>query len=312
VNVHKNAKLTPAGRALLVERVLTQRQRWAVVAVGFGVSKRTVGKWVRRWQAEGNVGLRDRSSRPHHCPRQVPGRVVRRIERLRRRRRTGPEIAAVVGLPVATVGLVLRRLGLSRLRALEPRGRPLRYQRASAGELVHIDSKRFVRFRQVGHRIHGERARRSRRVGFEHLHVCVDDATRLAYTELLAADDAASAVGFLGRAAAWFGRLGVQIERVMTDNAFAYTSHAYQAALRAMGARHLRTRPYTPRTNGKAERFIQTCLREWAYRRPYRSSAVRAAALPGFIQRYNVERPHTSLQRRPPLARLLELGEQRA
>lgn len=312
MNVHKNAKLTPAGRALLVHRIVEQRERRAAVAAALGVSSRTVGKWVRRWQREGSPGLLDRSSRPLRCPQRVPGRVVRRIERLRRQRRTGPEIAALLGRPVATVGLVLRRLGLSRLCALEPREPPRRYERAAAGELVHIDSKRLVRFQQAGHRIHGERGRRSRRVGFEHLHVCVDDATRLAYTELLRTENAASATGFLRRAAGWFGRLGVRIERVMTDNAWAYTSHAYQAALQEVGARHLRTRPYTPRTNGKAERFIQTCLREWAYRRAYRTSALRGAALPAFVQRYNVERPHTALQRRPPLARLLELSEQRA
>jgi transposase InsO family protein len=312
VNVHKNAKVTPAGRALLVRRIVEQRARRAAVAAAFGVSVRTVGKWVGRWQREGSPGLVDRSSRPRGCPHQVPGRVVRRIERLRRQRRTGPEIAALLGRPVATVGLVLRRLGLSRLRAREPREPPHRYERAAAGELVHIDSKRLVRFQQIGHRIHGERTRRSRRAGFEHLHVCVDDATRLASTELLEREDAASATGFLRRAAGWFGQLGVRIERGMTDNAFAYTSHAYRAALQELGARHRRTRPYRPRTNGKAERFIQTCLREWAYRRAYRTSTVRAAALPTFIHRYNVERPHTSLQRRPPLARLLELSEQRA
>ena len=312
MNVHKNAKLTPAGRALLVQRVVEQRARRAAVAAAFGVSPRTVGKWVGRWQREGSPGLVDRSSRPRRCPHQVPGRVVRRIERLRRQRRTGPEIAGLLGRPVATVGLVLRRLGLSRRRALEPQEPPHRYERAAAGELVHIDSKRLGRFQQIGHRIHGERHRRSRRSGFEHLHVCVDDATRLAYSELLRTEDATSATGFLRRAAGWFGQLGVRIERVMTDNAFAYTSHAYRAALQELGARHLRTRPYRPRTNGKAERFIQTCLREWAYRRAYRTSTVRAAALPAFVQRYNVERPHTALQRRPPLARLLELSEQRA
>ena len=181
-----------------------------------------------------------------------------------------------------------------------------------AQELVHIDSKRLVRCQQIGYRIHGERTRRSRRAGFEHLHVGVDDATRLAYTELLETEDAASATGFLRRASGWFSQLGVRIERVMTDNAFAHTSPAYRAALRELGARHLRTRPYRPRTNGKGERLIQTCLREWAYRRAYRASTVRAAALPTFIRRYNVERPDTSLQRRPPLARLLELSEQRA
>jgi transposase InsO family protein len=238
--------------------------------------------------------------------------VVRRIERLRRRRWTGPAIAARVKLPVSTVGLVLRRLGLSRLRALEPRVAPVRYERARPGELVHVDVKKLGRIGRVGHRIHGDYQRRQRGGGWEYAHVCVDDATRLAYVEVLAAEDGARASGFLRRAAAWFGQLGVRIEGVMTDNAWAYTSQSYQTALQSLGARHLRTRPYRPRTNGKAERFIQTCLREWAYRRPYGSSAQRTAALPGFVRRYNVERPHTSLQRRPPLARFLELSEQRA
>ncbi len=312
MNVHKNAKLAPAGRALLVARVVEGRERRAHVAGAFGVSARTVSKWVRRWQVSGAGGLADRSSRPRRCPHQVPGRTVRRIERLRRRRWTGPAIAQRLGVPVSTVGLTLRRLGLSRLRTLEPRPPVVRYERARPGELVHVDTKKLARIARIGHRIHGDRRRSVEGVGWEHLHVCIDDATRLAYTEILPTEDRGAATGFLERAAAWYARLGVRLERVMTDNAFAYRSHVYQAALARLGARHLRTRPYTPRTNGKAERFIQTCLREWAYQRPYRRSAARTAALPIFTRRYNVERPHTALQRRPPLARLLELSEQRA
>jgi len=311
VNVHKNAKLAPAGRALLVQRLVGGEAR-GTVARAFGVSERTAGKWLGRWRTEGAGGLVDRSSRPRRCPHQVPTRRVQQIARLRRRRWTGPAIAARVGVPVSTVGLVLRRLGLNRWRALEPRVPVIRYEKQRPGELVHVDAKRLARYARVGHRIHGDRERRSRRVGWEHVHVCVDDATRLAYVEVLPAEDAASAAGFVRRAGRWLAGLGVRIERVMTDNAFAYTSHAYAAAVRALGARHVRTRPYTPRTNGKAERFIQTCLREWVYQRAYRSSAARTTALPAFLRRYNVERPHTALQRRPPLARLLELSEQRA
>jgi transposase InsO family protein len=312
VNVHKNAKLAPAGRALLVARVVEGRERRAQVACAFGVSERTVSKWVRRWHLNGAGGLTDRSSRPRRCPHQLPGRTVRRIERLRRRRWTSPAIAEHLHVPVSTVGLTLRRLGLNRWRALEPRPPVVRYERARAGELVHVDTKKLARIERVGHRIHGDWQRRVQGAGWEYLHVCIDDATRLAYTEILSTEDGRAVTSFLERAAAWYGRLGVRLERVMTDNAFAYRSHSYQAALARLGARHLRTRPYTPRTNGKAERFIQTCLREWAYRRPYRRSAARTAALPIFTRRYNVERPHTALQRRPPLARLLELSEQRA
>jgi transposase InsO family protein len=237
---------------------------------------------------------------------------VRRIEQLRRRRWTSPWIAHALGLPVSTVVVTLRRLGLNRLRALEPREPVVRYERARPGELVHVDTKRLARIAGIGHRIHGDRRRRPAvGLGWEHLHVCVDDATRVAYSELLPTERGPQVVGFLERAAAWFARLGIQIERVMTDNALAYRSHAYRAILEGLGARHLRTRPYRPRTNGKAERFIQTCLREWAYRRPYRTSAGRQAALGGFLRHYNAERPHTALQRRPPLARFLELSEQR-
>jgi transposase InsO family protein len=260
----------------------------------------------------GAGGLTDRSSRPHGCPHQLPGRTVRRIEHLRRRRWSGPGIAQRLGVPVSTVGLTLRRLGLNRLRALEPRPPVVRYERARPGELVHVDTKKLARITRIGHRIHGDRRQRVRWAGWEHLHVCVDDATRVAYTEILPTEDRTAVTGFLQRAATWLAQVGVRIERVMTDNAFAYRSHLYEAALQQLGVRHVRTRPYTPRTNGKAERFIQTCLREWAYRRPHRRSAARTAALPIFTRRYNVERPHTALQRRPPLARLLELSEQRA
>ena len=312
MNVHKNAKLTPAGRALLVRRVLVERARRAGVAQAFGVSERTVAKWVSRWRREGPPGLRDRSSRPRRCPHRLAAAQVRRIERLRRRRWTSPWIAHALGLPVSTVVVTLRRLGLNRLRALAPREPVVRYERARPGELVHVDTKRLARIAGIGHRIHGDRQRRpAAGLGWEYLHVCVDDATRVAYTELLAAERGPEVAGFLQRAAAWFERLGIRLERVMTDNAWAYTSQAYRTMLTGLGARHLRTRPYHPRTNGKAERFIQTCLREWAYRQPYRTSAARQAALPAFLKHYNAERPHTALQRRPPLARLFELSEQR-
>jgi transposase InsO family protein len=276
------------------------------------VSERTAGKSLGRYRREGPAGLVDRSSRPRHCPQRTAPRVVRRIAQLRRRRWTSPAIARQLGLPVSTVGVALRRLGLNRLRLLEPRPVPVRYEKQSPGELVHVDAKRLMRFTRVGHRIHGDRRRRSRAVGWEHVHVCIDDATRLAYAEILPKEDAPSAAAFLQRALAWLAHLGVRVHAVMTDNALAYTSHQYRAMTTALGLRHLRTRPYTPRTNGKAERFIQTCLREWVYDRVYRSSQVRGAALPAFLRRYNVERPHTALQRRPPLARLLELSEQRA
>lgn len=312
MNVHKNAKLTPAGRALLVGRVIEQGVGRAAVAAAFGVSERTVTKWVRRWRVEGPPGLVDRSSRPRRCPHQLRRAHVRRIERLRRRRWTSPGIAQALGLPISTVVLTLRRLGLNRLQALEPRAPVVRYERAAPGELLHVDTKRLARIAGIGHRIHGDRQRRPGvGRGWETLHVCVDDATRVAYSELLPDERGPSVAGFLQRAATWFRRLGVRVERVMTDNARAYTSQAYATVLRGLQARHVRIRPYCPRTNGKAERFIQTCLREWAYGRAYRTSVARAAALPEFLRRYNVERPHTALQRRPPLARLLELSEQR-
>lgn len=282
-----------------------------MVAAAFGMSERSVAKWWRRWQVEGAAGLQDRSSRPHRSPQRTAGQVVGRIVRLRRQRWTSPAIARRLGLPLSTVGLTLRRVGLNRLRMLEPRPPIVRYERAQPGELVHVDTKKLACIRRVGHRIHGDRSGRVYGAGWEYLHVCIDDATRVAYTELLPTEDRFAVSAFLQRAATWFGQLGVRIQRVMTDNAFAYRSHAYQAVLAALAARHIRTRPYTPRTNGKAERFIQTCLREWAYQRPYRRSAARTAALPSFTKRYNVERPHTALQRRPPLARLLELSEQR-
>jgi transposase InsO family protein len=311
VNVHKNAKLAPAGRALLVQRVVVERTRRRAVAAAFGVSERTVSKWVGRWRGEGVGGLQDRPSRPRRSPRALGRRLVGRIERLRRRRWTGPQIAGRLGLPISTVSRTLRRLGLGRLRALEGRPPVIRYERARPGELLHVDAKKLGRFRRVGHRMGAVPHHFSDGVGWETVFVAIDDATRMAYAEILPAERADWAARFLAHAAHWFGELGVGIERVMTDNAWAYRSHAFREALQGLGARHLVTRPYTPRTNGKAERFIQTCLREWAYRRAYPTSAARAAALPVFLRRYNVERPHTALQQRPPLARLLELSEQR-
>jgi transposase InsO family protein len=305
VNSHKNARLGFTGRVCLVTRVL--EDGWGVLeaAAAFGVSVQTVRKWLRRARREGRDGLRDRSSRPHHSPRRLPVALEQRIVRLRQRRKSGPQIADTLALPLSTVGDVLRRHGLGRLPSLTPRPPIVRYERERPGELLHIDAKKLGRIAGIGHRITGETGRHPRRhPGWEHLHVAIDDASRVAFAELLPDETAASAVVFLEHAVTWLATLGVRVERVMTDNAFCYARSRYAQAVAALGLRHLRTRPYTPRTNGKAERFIQTALREWAYAKPYRSSAARAGALGPFLTAYNTTRPHTAHGRKPPISRL--------
>jgi transposase len=305
---HPNARLGFAGRLCLVRRVLHEHWSAPQAAAAFGVSDRTVRKWLARYRHEGTAGLQDRSSRPRHSPRQLAPRLERRIRQLRTRRRTGPQIADALALPLSTVGDVLRRLGLGRLPPLWPRPPIIRYERATPGELLHIDTKRLGRIAPgiIGHRITGNHAQRGprQRTGWDYLHVAVDDASRVAYAALLPDETAASAVTFLDQALRWLATLGIQVTGVMTDNAFCFTQRTYTTALRVRGLRHLRTRPYTPRTNGKAERFIQTALREWAYAKPYRSSARRAGALGAFLTAYNTTRPHTAHGRRPPISRL--------
>jgi len=304
VNVHKNAKVTPSGREELVKRVLFEKQPVKEVSRAMGVSGRTVRKWVKRYQAFGEKGLEDRSSRPHRSPRQLSGKLIRRIERLRRRRYTGLRIAEELKLAVSTVSLWLRRLGLGRLKNLEPKPVVVRYEKKRPGELLHLDTKKLGCIQGIGHRIHGDRRRRARGVGWEFLHVCVDDATRVAYAEVLPDEEGGTAAAFVDRAIAWFRERDVLVERVMTDNGSCYVSRRFGRALEALGVRHIRTQPYRPQTNGKAERFIQTAKREWAYARAYRSSQARTLMLPGFLSRYNSRRPHRALGNQTPLSRL--------
>jgi transposase InsO family protein len=307
MNVHKNARMTVHGRLLLVARIRERGWRVEDAALAAGVSLRSAYKWLARWRAGGERALHDRSSAPARCPSRLPAEVTAQIERLRRRRLTGPQIARRLRRPRSTVGLVLRRLGLGRLTALEPRPPVIRYQRASPGELLHIDTKKLGRIDGIGHRITGDRTGPRRRSGWEILHVAIDDAARLAYSEILPDERKASAIAFLDRALGWFGRHGVTVERVMTDNGSAYRSHAFRRACADAGLRHLRTRPYTPRTNGKAERFIQTALREWAYARPFASSGERSQAIVPWLHYYNHHRPHAGIYAVTPAARLNNL-----
>ena len=305
MNTHKNARLTPAGREQMVKRVLFERESVQEVARGMRVSVPTVRKWVKRFQAQGVAGLVDRSSRPRRSPTRLAAKLVRRIEQLRRRGWTGLRIAQALTVALSTVTLWLRRMGLQRLKALEPKPIVVRYERSRPGELVHLDAKKLGAIGRVGHRIHGDRSRRSHRLGWEYLHVCIDDATRLAYTEMGHHDESSEVViAFLGRAVAWFREQGVWVERVMTDNGSGYRSHRFRKAVQAIGARHIFTRPYRPQTNGKAERFIQTALREWAYKKPYTSSDQRTGDLESFLARYTTRRPHCAHGRRPPITRL--------
>ena len=304
MNVHKNARLTPQGRLLLVRRIDEEGWRIADAANAAGISERQSYRWLARYRSGGAAALADRSSAPQHCKHRIGAERVGDIERLRRQRMSGPPVARQLGMPVSTVGAILRRLGLGKLAALEPKPPVVRYQRERPGELIHIDVKKLGRIEAVGHRITGDRRDRRRGAGWEYVHVCIDDASRLAYSEVLPDERKDSAVGFLERALGWFAGHGVTVERVMTDNGSAYRSEAFRAAVATAGLKHKRTRPYTPRTNGKAERFIQTSLREWAYARPYASSQERSTALMPWLDHYNTERPHTALDHNPPAARL--------
>jgi transposase InsO family protein len=306
MDIHKNARLTPHSRAELVRRVKIEGQTPMVVATALGVCERTVRKWVRRFEKEGPAGLYDRSSRPHRLHRPTPQDVAERIAGLRRQRWTGKQIAVAVAVSPATVSRILRRLGLNRLQALEPAEPVRRYEREHPGELLHIDIKKLGRFDQVGHRITGDRAGQSnsRGVGWEFVHVAIDDASRIAFVQVLPNEKRQSAIAFLEAAVAYYASLGVTVARVMTDNGSCYKSFAFRDACRALSLRHVRTKPYTPKTNGKAERFIQTALREWAYARAYRHSDERAAELPEWLHRYNWHRPHGSLKAKTPISRL--------
>lgn len=306
MRLHGNAKLVPSMRVLLVRRVLEERWTVADAAAAFAISERTVYRWLARWRA-GDAFLRDRSSAPKRVPRRTPRRIEALIEQLRRLRMTSTRIAAELAMAVSTVGAVLARLGLNRLSRLEPPEPPNRYERRRPGELIHVDVKKLGRFRRPGHRVTGRAAAGATADeghGWDHIHVAIDDYSRVAYVEVLANERASSCIEFLDRAVAWFAERAVRVERVMSDNGAGYTSRAFAAACARHRIRHLRTRPYRPRTNGKAERFIQTLLREWAYAVRYETSHHRTLALEPWIDYYNQRRPHGALNHRAPATRL--------
>ena len=302
MKVHRNAKTNLYQRRLLISRV--RRRGWTHrrAAEAAGVSVRTVAKWLARPRRE----LADRSSRPHRQPRRTSAKREAAVLALRRTRATAWQISKALKMPRSTVTRILARAGLNRIGQLDAPTPVRRYEWPHAGDLLHVDLKRLGRIAGVGHRIHGDRRVRVRGIGWEFVHVAIDDATRVAYVEVLAADTGDACAAFLSRAVTWFRRCGMRVRRVLTDNAFAYRGHALARVCRRWAIRHRFTRPYRPQTNGKAERLIQTLLREWAYRTAYRSSAQRTAALPAFLRFYNHRRPHTSLGRCSPWTRFQE------
>jgi transposase InsO family protein len=302
MKVHGNAKTTPRMRQLIAVRA-QQGWTYARIAAALDISVRTVGKWVGRVRQS---QVSDGSSCPHRQPRRLAASVERAIIALRRTRATAWQISTALGIPRSTVTRVLARAGLNRIALLEPAPPVQRYEWPHVGDLLHVDLKRLGRVTRIGHRIHGDRRRRARHVGWEYLHVAIDDATRLTYAEVLTADDAPTCAAFLQRTLAWFRRRGIRICRLLTDNAMVYRAKALAAVCHRWALRHRFTKPYRPQTNGKAERFIQTLLREWAYRVPYRSSARRTAALGPYLRFYNHRRPHASLGRRSPWMRFQE------
>ena len=311
MKLHRNAALCWSGRRRLAERVVIEGWTLAAAAEAAGVSVPTARKWVRR-RARGE-SLEDRSSAPRRVANRTPEDRVQAVLALRRIRLTADEIAVELEMAPSTVSLICKRAGLGRLPRLEPTEPERRYERKRAGELVHVDVKKLGRIARPGHRVTGSRAargyhRRAYEQGWDYVHVCVDDATRIAYAEVLKDEHPETAIGFLRRAVRYLASLGIEVERLMTDNGNPYRSTAHALACRALSIRHIRTRPYTPRTNGKAERFIKTMVDGWAYDAVYGSSRERTAALPAWLDRYNRKRSHRSIGRMPPMARLAQLN----
>ncbi|MGH2802747.1 MAG: IS481 family transposase, partial [Thermoleophilaceae bacterium] len=312
MKLHGNAALTPNQRLRLVKRVVEDDWSLSEAAEAAEVSERTARKWVRRYRVEGEAGLLDRSSAPKDQPQATPENRIEAIAALRRVRLTGQEIALALGMALSTVQGILTRVGLGKLSRLEPPEPANRYERKRPGELLHIDVKKLGRIghRGAGHRATGRRpGRRSRGAGWEFVHICIDDATRLAYVELLPDERATTCIGFLRRALRFYAAKGIQVERLMTDNGSGYRSKLHAIACRTLKIKHIRTRPYRPRTNGKAERFIRTLLGGWAYGAIYGSSAERAAALSDWLDHYNSRRPHGSLGHKTPIERLNALQQ---
>jgi len=318
MKLHGNARLSVKGRELLIDRVQDAGWSLSSAAEAAGISDRTARKWLARYRAEGREGLLDRSSAPVMVANRTDECRVEVIAALRRLRLTGLEIAECLGMAHSTVSGILTRIGMGKLGrlGLEP---AQRYERQRPGELIHIDVKKLGRIQGgAGHRIAGQQHYNTRRndaagvrrktVGWEYVHVAIDDATRLAYVEVLDDEKATTAIGFLRRAVSHYASYGISVERLITDNGSAYRSTIHAIACRTLGIRHLRTRPYRPQTNGKAERFIRTMLGGWAYGAIYRDSHERNAALTGWLDFYNRQRPHGALSHRPPLARLHELN----
>ena len=310
MNTHNNARLTPKGREDLVSAVVEQGLTKTAAAHQFNTTPKTVAKWVARFKAEGAVGLRDRSSKPLSSPSQISLATADVVERLRRQRRTQEHIAGELAISKATVSRILKRRGLSLLSSLEPQPPRPRYERATPGEIIHIDIKKLGRFNAIGHRITGDRKGQSNArgrgegPGWEFVHVAIDDHSRLATAAIFPDERKGSAVAFLKAAIAYYENLGVTVDRVMTDNGGCYKSFAFAKACKRLRIKHIRTKPYTPQTNGKAERFIQTALREWAYATAFNHSEQRRTQLPTWLHRYNCHRPHASLAKQPPISRL--------
>jgi transposase InsO family protein len=306
MDTHQNAPLTPKGRELMVRAVLDQGLSKAAAAREFRTSAKTVAKWVKRFLAHGVDGLHDRSSRPLSSPSKTPRSTCDALEVMRRERHTQAHIAAALGLSAATVSRICKARGLSLLSALEPKKPRPRYERKTPGEIIHIDIKKLARFRKIGHRITGDRTSHTnkRGVGWEFVHVAIDDHSRIATAQIFPNEKATSAIGFLEYVVGYYRRLGVTIARIMTDNGSCYRAKEFGRACAQLGIKHMRTKPYTPQTNGKAERFIQTAIREWAYATAFNHSDERRQELPVWLHRYNWHRPHGGLAKCTPISRL--------